>query len=39
MHALPSRATRMYQTLEIDLTTLGSNVPEGQPAMVWQTMT
>ena len=24
----------MYQTLEIDLTTLGSNVPEGQPAMV-----
>ena len=23
-----------YQTLEIDLTTLGSNVPEGQPAMV-----
>ena len=23
-----------YQTLEIDLTTLGSNVPEGQPGMV-----
>ena len=23
-----------YQTLEIDLTTLGSNVPEGQPSMV-----
>ena len=23
-----------YQTMEIDLTTLGSNVPEGQPAMV-----
>ena len=23
-----------YQTLEIDLTTLGSNVPAGQPAMV-----